>query len=241
MKILELEVSTKTQNFINELEKNLGAALNVSYGKMTIGANKTLICSIVDNRPIIIVKENSILTEENLVHEIWHLFMKSKTGIYNFAIDNPLLKYLLKESNSSCLMTILAKSHSILQHKYFFDKMLTEGYYPSKYILDGFANVQNHYPNHIGYESAMIYHVALDVAHISIGINEDEKRVNLFLDTIKSRFQKAYELGMELTALLNEFKSVEQEPEIYSEMLKNLFNYGEKIKYRMEGNDCVYY
>ena len=46
---------------------------------------------------------------------------------------------------------------------------------------------------------------------------------------------------MVLTALLNEFKSVEEEPEIYSEILKNLFKYGEKIKYRMEGNDCVYY
>lgn len=241
MTILGLEISTKTQSFIDKLEQNLGSTLSVSYGKMTIGANETLTCSIVGNKPIIIVKENLTLTEENLVHEIWHLYMKSQTGIYNFTIDNPLLTILLRELDPSTLMTLLAKSHSILQHKFFFDKMLSEGYYPSKYILDGFANVENHYPQHIGYESAMIYHVALDVAHISIGINEDEKRVNLFLDTIKNRFQKAYELGLELTALLNEFKFVEKEPEIYSEMLENLFNYGEKIKYKMEGNDCVYY
>jgi hypothetical protein len=241
MKILDIDISSRTQSFIKEVESNLGSTLDISFGKMTIGANETLMCSIVDNRPIIIVKENSKLTEENLVHELWHLYMKSKTGIYNNAIDNPLLKYLLKGIHPSTLMNLLAKSHSILQHKYFFDKMLLEGYYPSKYIHDGFANVEVHYPLHVGYENAMIHQVALDVAHISIGINEDRKRVNTLLEIIKTRCENAFELGLQLTEVLNSFKTLEDEPKVYSEMLRQLFNYGEKIKYKMVGNDCVYY
>jgi hypothetical protein len=240
MEILGLKISERAQDLIHELENLFGKSINVKYGNMTIGANEIYISTIVDGVPTIIIKHGQKVEEEILVHEIWHLIMKGENQNHTICFDGDLVIFLRKNYEFSCLQILLNKAHSILQHSYFFNKMLKDGYFPSRYILEMFSKVEKTYPYNLGYDCALDEHVALDVFHIFLGINEDEPRVNLFMEGIQRNYPSGFELGKVLFEESKDFRSASDEPKYFIFTLKKLFNYKSEIKVSRVGYECVY-
>lgn len=240
MEILGLKISERAQDLVHEVENLFSKNIHVKYGTMTIGANETYISTIVDGVPTIIIKHGQKVEEEILVHEIWHLIMKGENEIYTIGFDGDLITFLRKNYEFSCLQILLNKAHSILQHSYFFSKMLKDGYFPSRYILEMFSKVERTYPHNRGYERALDEHVALDVFHIFLGANEDESRVNLFLEGIQRNCPSGFELGKVLFEETKDFRSASNEPKYFILILKKLFNYKSEIKVSRLGYECVY-
>lgn len=240
MEILGLKISERAQDLVHKVENLFNKNIHIKYGNMTIGANETYISTIVDGVPTIIIKQGQKVDEENLVHEIWHLIMKGENQIHTIGFDGDLITFLEKNYEFSCLQVLLNKAHSILQHSYFFGKMHMDGYFPSRYILEMFSKVERTYPQNLGYDCALDEHVALDVFHIFLGINEDELRVNLFLEGIQRNCPSGYELGKVLFEETRDFRSTSDEPEYFILILKKLFNYKSEIKVSRLGYECVY-
>lgn len=240
MEILGLKISERAQDLVHKVEDLFSKNIHVRYGNMTIGANETYISTILDGVPTIIIKQGQKVEEEILVHEIWHLIMKGENQIHTIGFDGDLITFLGKNYEFSCLQVLLNKAHSILQHSYFFGKMHMDGYFPSRYILEMFSKVERTYPQNLGYDCALDEHVALDVFHIFLGINEDELRVNLFLEGIQRNCPSGYELGKVLFEETRDFRSTSDEPEYFILILKKLFNYNSEIKVSRLGYECVY-
>lgn len=240
MEILGLKISKIAQNLVHEVENLFSKNIHVKYGNMTIGANETYISTIVDDIPTIIIKQGQEVEEETLAHEMWHLIMKGENQIHTISFDGNLIIFLRKNYEISCLQILLNKAHSILQHSYFFSKMLKDGYFPSRYILEMFSKVEKTYPYNLGYECALDEHIALDVFHIFLGINEDEPRVILFLEGIQRNCPNGFKLGKELFEETEDFRSALDEPKYFILILKKLFNYKSEIKVSRLGHECVY-
>lgn len=241
MKILDLEISDKTISFKKSVESFFNRPIEILVGEMSIGANETYESSVIENTPRITIKRGEIVNEEILVHEMWHLHMKGISGIYQISFGGHLIQTLLGKFKSDCLMTLLGKAHSIFQHKYFFNRMLEDGYYPSKYLIDAFYKVVEYYPNNIGYDCALLNHVSLDVVQFFNAIEEDDKNANRILNIIKDRNMPAFVLGSKIFKQLDTFSDPLQEPELFSNFLKVLFEYKEPINYSINNNECFFY
>ncbi len=83
-------------------------------------------------------------------------------------------------------------------------------------------------------------HVALDVFHMFLGINEDEPRVNLFLKAIQRNCPSGFDLGKVLFEETKDFRSASDEPKYFILTLKKLFNYKSEKKVSRLGYECVY-
>ena len=222
-----------------KVENITGKKLVIREGPMTIGANETLMSKMENGIPTIIVKSNYTPTNEEIYHELFHLYIKSKLAIHSMAIDGNLMRFL-REKNYDNLGLILSKTHSVLQHSFFFKKMISEGYHPTKYLEEQLKNRLNGYPNNSYVPSDSDTHVMLDIWHLALGKADRKSEINDLLEVLKERHPKAYIGGTSLFKISKNFSSPSAEPEVLIKILKKLFGYRKKINYKIENKTVIY-
>ena len=222
-----------------EVENLTGNKVVRREGRMTMNVNETLMGRMEDGIPTIIIKSGHTPTDEDIYDELSHLYLKAKSGIYATRLDGDLEKNL-QERDCADVKLILGKTHSILHHSFFFNKMVKEGCHPTKRIEGQLKGRLNGYPDNSYVPSDKDIHVALDVWHLALGKNDKDSEVDDLLGVVKQRCPRAYDVGMSLFEASNKFLSPSDEPEVLTEVIKKLFCYEEEVNHAVENNTAVY-
>lgn len=85
------------------------------------------------------------------------------------------------------------------------------------------------------------FNIALDVWHLMLGIEDNSLDTKRYLNILKSNFKQEYELGQNLFEISKEFSSPEQEPYIFSKILRTLLNFDNQIYYKTKNHTIVFY
>ena len=226
------EINFKTDNkdindLIGEIKKRSGVDVEIFFGEMTIGANETLMGSIINGIPKITVKSNYNFSEEEIYHELFHLFIKLENGIHGFKIDGNLLDFFNKNIQEP--MVVLSKAYSILHHSYFFREMIKNKFNPGKYLENQLENCIDQYKN--VYINDRDINNILDVWHIALSTEDKNLSSKLYLEKLKDFNQDNYNKGMKLLEISKNFTDPDGESDIFCSILKELLNYTNNVEY----------
>jgi len=214
-------------NLIGQLKKKSGRDVEIFFGEMTIGVNETLMSRIINGVPEIIVKHGYNFTEEEIYHESFHLLIRIENGIYDFKIGGNLLDFL--KVNIQGPMAVLSKTHSILHHAYFFQKMINNEFSPGKYLENQLKDRIEQYK--CVYPNDKDIHNILDVWHIALSMEDKNLNTELYLEKLRGFNQNNYDQGMKLLAISKSFTDPNKESDVFCNILKELLNYTNNVKY----------
>lgn len=221
----------------DEIETQTDSKIIIKTGQMNIGANESLITNFENGTPTITISEGKIPTDEEIYHELYHLWIMSINGHYAIEIGLTLLNELKSKVNQ--IQLVLGKAHSIFHHSLFFDKMLHKGYQPTRYLIEQLDIYIDDYPNNC-YSEDISIHTTLDVWHIMLGLEDSNLDTEKYLNIIKSRFVREYELGEKLIEISNEFSNPSDEPELFGKIMQKLFNTSIEIYYSTDNHKIIY-
>ena len=163
-----------------------------------------------------------------IFHELLHLYLMASNKIYISAYASPLYDHLISQiSHEDKLLEVFLHAHSILHHTYIFPKMVEAGYH----VSDSFKRFDDidKYPF---YEEVVSdFHVAIDAWHMKAGQVDDSLKMGNYLNNIRDQFPRQFETGLRLYASAKSFDSPEKEPEVFSEIIRELFSYDGEIHY----------
>jgi hypothetical protein len=220
-------VSLKT-----EIEKKLLKPINISYGSMKLDANETLYNDIQNGIASIIVKNGYVPTVDSIFHELFELYIKTESGFHSSSVSSPLLGHI----KSICKRPeiILSKAHSIFFHAFFYPKMIDLKYHPTEYIELQLKACGNNYPT-VAYQNTDInLHVSMDLWHLHLGFKNMTSNSREFYDMISKNYPTEKEKAEELNSISDRFTSPDLGSNLFSEIIKCLFNYNGSI------NSCKY-
>lgn len=222
----------------NEIETITGSVIQVKIGQMNIGANETLMSGFANQIPYIIIKNGHNPSSVEIYHELYHLWVQVKNGFYDIEINGDLLIFLRKRLKNGAF--VINKAHSIFHHSYFFNLMINNKFHPTSYLLNQLEACIKDYPAN-SYPENVTFNIALDVWHLMLGIEDNSLDTKRYLNILKSNFKQEYELGQNLFEISKEFSSPEQEPYIFSKILRTLLNFDNQIYYKTKNHTIVFY
>lgn len=223
----------------NEIESSANSNIQVTFTQMNSVANETLLAGFSESGiPYIKINNGLIPNATEIYHELYHLWIQTKNGIYRIDIAGSLLQtFRIKLENP---WVVIYKAHSIFQHAYFYKFMIGHGYHPTLYLLNQLNNCIQGYPNN-SYTEDISLHIALDVWHLMLGVEDKNLDTKKYLSILKDKFMQQYELGLKLYRLSQEFQNPIQEPSIFAKILDVLIDGNNFIKYNIENNILRYY
>lgn len=237
MKKIDFKTDNKNINdLIDKIKKKSGKNVEIFFGEMTIGANETLVASIVDGTPLITIKNNHAFTEEEIYHELFHFFIKFENKIHYFNIGGSLLDFLKNNIQEPTL--ILSKTHSILHHAYFFHKMISNKFSPGKNLEKQLDDCIDQYGT--VYQNDRDVHNVLDVWHIALSLSDKNLSTSFYLEKLKELNQDNYDQGIKLLEMSKKFTEPNNESELFCDILKELLGYSNSVEY-LKNNSSVLY
>lgn len=223
-------------DLINQIKNKSGRDIEICYGEMTIGANETLTASIESGISKITVKNNYKFTEEEIYHELFHLFIKLENGIHATNFNGDLSDFLKRNIQQS--MLVLQKVHSIFHHSYFFQKMINNKFSPGKDLENQLMNCIDRYKDIYLFDRDI--HNILDVWNISLSTEDKNLNTKLCLEKLKDFNQNNYNKGIKLLEISKSFINPNKEPDVFCNILKELLNYTNDIKYSKNNLLVIY-
>jgi len=223
----------------NEIESNADSKIQVNYTQMSVGANETLLAGFSESGiPYIKINNGLIPSTTEIYHELYHLWIQTKNGIYSIDIIGPLLHTFRTKLENPGI--VIYKAHSIFQHAYFYKLMIEHDYHPTSYLLNHLGNCIQGYPNN-SYTEDISLHIALDVWHLLLGVEDHTIDTKKYLSILNEKFKQQYDLGLKLYRISKEFENPMQESFIFSKVLETLIDEDNRIKYKIENHILTYY
>jgi len=222
---------------INKIYSVFGSPPMFRIGEIKFNEVRLLAKIDVDNNfvPTIICIEGHKPTYDDIVHEIWHLFLFASLDYTGYAISGNFEIFLRTKYSSKDFGDLFFKLHSHVQHFFFFKNLIEENFNPF-ISTDNIGNVD--FGVHVNMQPELDVNLILDTLLIFLIKDLDPEREKGRLDIVKSLKRKSFNTANEVYGMLLEFSSTKQEPVLISNILKILFNYEEEIQ--IEKNERVY-
>jgi hypothetical protein len=198
-----------------------------------------LSASVVDGIPIITRRPQYEPSTTDIIHEIWHLFLKANLKMINYNFCPDLQDEMIGVSGSKAkLVYVFTQLYSAVEH-YFFLKRIDPKYNPYFFLessLEEMLSIKS-----TSFSMLEIQSYAVDVVQILIlkeGLKTGDCDVPLaYLKTI---CPNAFEIGAKLFKKLAEFAAVEQEPEIMEQLVKILWFHDGDIRRIRKGQEIIF-
>jgi hypothetical protein len=195
-----------------------------------------LLAEVSDGIPQVTCRRTYTPELVDVIHEVWHLYMKAKLKIHNYntsdKIEEILLKRLVTEEE---WVEIVNNLYSAVEHFYFLGRMNPD--------LNPYSFLENSLEDYMGIPetnptSHFIRMTALNVVQLYI-LHQAKNNCHDELGYIRSFYPSAYDLGMQILRLLENFEQIENEPQIMAESFKILFDFNETVTYNLTGNTII--
>lgn len=192
------------------------------------------------NEPTIVFNLNnpSDVSDSVLCHELWHLLLSIKSGIYSSGYASPLSDSMIEQIKSEDgLMEVFNYANIILQHSYIFNQMVKDGYR----LRDSFVKFNkdiNLYPQYR--KETEYFHVAIDTWHLKEGEKDKTTNTSMALSIIQERFPDSFNLGVRLHDISKGFSSPLKEDDVFKNILSELFGYKKPINFMRDDKDGTY-
>lgn len=189
--------------------------------------NFKLSASAENNIPIIKAASGLVVTEGDIIHEVWHLYMKSILKANNYNASDDLINEMISYSGSPeqfqynffCL-------HSAVEHYYFLKKIALE-YKPYAFLENSLEEVLK---NPTGtFSKGEQQQLAIDTLQVLI-LSEKPLNCDVALNHLKSICPAAFKLGSELFSIVKGFNEIIQEPVIMERCIRLLWEVTTEIE-----------
>ncbi len=189
--------------------------------------------------PTIVFSDNpSEISDSVLCHELWHLLLSIKSGIYNSGFASPLFDCMIEQIKSGDgRMEVFNHANTILHHSYIFNQMVKVGYH----LQDSFDQFNKNIKLYPQYRKETEYfHVAIDTWHLKEGEKDKPTNTSMALSIIQERFPDSFNLGVRLHNISKGFSSPLREDDVFKNILSELFGYKKPINFMKSDKDGTY-
>lgn len=227
---------------LNEINNSNGPAIfeKVKENKFPMSAE------IRNNVATITCRDSYDFSHTLICHEIWHLYIKVKLGIYSYQFEGSLKDHLLKEeAGETNFINNWEELSSAIEHFYFLPLMLdedfTDCYSFTENTLNDLGEI-NCDGNEVLPEpiiNSINRRFAIQIIHILILSNHSE-RANEYLESFERNCNAAYILAQEAYNLIQNFKSINQEPDILKQLISIFWKYPNPVKFASTNNVGIF-
>ncbi|MGA9348565.1 MAG: hypothetical protein WBW48_07150 [Anaerolineae bacterium] len=226
-----------TQTTYRKVRDLFRAEVVVRFGEVDIGANETMISRVENGIPTIILKHGTILTEDCFCHELYHLLMKGVSGYHFLQATGYFLAELKRKYHNPPM--IVGKCHSILQHSFFFPKMIEAGFSPTSYLLEQMDQQKQTYPSCYSNKDRKA-NVIMDAWHIMLGRSDSKIDSTVYVNFFAEGFGPYFEKAKTIAEILRYFDDPVDEPNFFCRVLSILSDI-RNIHYSVQGKTVVYH
>ncbi|WP_418638351.1 hypothetical protein [Winogradskyella sp.] len=216
-------------NQLREIEDEFGNKIQFEYHDKDLSLKASV--SPDKEQPIISCRNNYSPSLDDIIHEIWHLFMKSKLNMigYNLQRDFGTFFTELCDHSEDKRDELFMFLYSTIEHGFFFHKMIDEGFDPynnSEFELPTDINLAN--TINAGNSNLDTMHMSVYILLLLIMQRDKVEGVDLLMPILKSN-TISWHIGQNLFNVIDRFKNIEEEPKIMEECLEILTSYQPKI------------